>query len=162
MTDPFTMTHEALLDVLFKHDLLAAEIRSGNRVSFLNKRHAFKEEVQAGDLPELRLVPTGGTPHIFRTSNSSSCVRRWEIQVSTGDQRVNVKLLPIEWYVFEAMHGWEAVLAELTWCGKKFVKRCMPLTIQSGISNADLSRNVIGWATVWGCEIEMFFSSSDL
>jgi len=162
-SDPFTAVHNALLNLLMAYVPLSNMFKAGNRVAFVgSKRSPVKDHPQAADLPEIRLVPTGGTPHLQRTSNSSSCVCTWEIQISTGDQRVDEKLLPAEWAVYRAMEDWVAVLGALEWEGKTYVKLCRPQSIASGVSNADLNRDIIGWSTIWGCEVEMWFSTADL
>ncbi len=149
--------------MLEDYSAFTAGVAAGNRVKFTSADRApAKDEVSSADLPEVRLVPTVGTPHTERTSNSSSVVKRWEVQVSTGDQRLDVAAFPLEWEVLRAMHDWRTRLVTLEWAGKKYVKRCQCVESSVGVSNSDLDRGIRGWSTIMVLEVEMWFGHDDL
>lgn len=115
--DPFTLVYDALWELLETHAEFHDAVRLNNRIKFSSygPMDPFKHEVATADLPEVRLTCVGGTPHLQRTSGSSSCVRRFEVQILVNDLRYTEELFPLEWEVCRAMSKWESVLEDLTW-----------------------------------------------
>jgi len=179
--DPFSQVDRALWDLLEAHEGFTDRVRSGNRIKFSGggSRSPMKDQVSEADLPEVRLIPTGGTPTLEIDSHTCQVVRRWEIQIATGDQRVDeagdltgtdkaygASLLPVEWEILRAMQGWRDVLRALNWPADEenkpfvLVHKCQPFT--DGTTNTDLNRGIKGWSTVWGLEVYMAFLTSDM
>jgi len=161
--DPITQVYYALWSLLEAHEPLAQLVKVGNRIKFSGAtRDPVKAEVSDADLPELRIVPVSSTPHLQRTSNASSILKRLRIEVSTGDQRVDAGLFAMEWEIYRALSTWAATLTALTWNSKKYVRLARPVTVQDGTAQADLERGIRGWAAVWECEVEMWFDTADM
>ena len=161
--DPIVQIYYALWDLLEAHQPLANLVKIGNRIKMSgDKRDAMKKEVGESDLPELRLLPVSSTPHTQRTSNTSSIIKRFRIEISTGDQRVDMGLFIIEWEIFRALANWAPTLQALTWEGKKYVVLARPTAEKDGFSQKDLARGIKSWSSVWECEIELWFTTTDL
>lgn len=162
--DPFSMIYEALWQILEDSPDFSVRVKPGNRVKFIGKldRLPEKDEILTADLPEVRVIPAGGTPHLQRTSNSSSCLKRFVIQVATGDRRVDASLFPVEWAVYKALTDWTNILTALEWQGNTFVNLARPMEITEDIGLINLERGISGWVTVFACEIHMWFKTSDL
>ena len=162
--NPLTLTYTALWTMIEAYPNLDDLVRIGNRIRFDSEtdRSPQKNRVQAADLPELTLITNGGTPNLCETSSSSKFIRRYSWWISTGDNRLNEKLYQVEWAVLVAMTNWKQVLTALQWKGKSFVKRTAVTDISEGMSNPQLNRNIKGWSSLWTCEVEMHFKTSDL
>lgn len=163
MSDPFTTLYDALWSMLEAHTGFTDLVKVGNRVKFTGEvRDPVKPEINTADLPEVRLVPLGGDPHLQRTSNGTSVRKRFGIEITTGDKRVDAALFPVEWEIFRAMSNWASVLTALTWNSKTYVKLCRPLSMTEGESNPELNRGISGWSLVWACEVELWFTTADM
>lgn len=162
-TDPFTAIFAKLWEMVERHPRLPEMVKPGNRIK-LNKpndRNPTKEHVQEADLPELLLTTDGGTVRLHNTSSSTKVVRRYSWIVSTGDQRVNYKLYPVEWLLVEALADWQTQISPLTFKEKTFAKRLDVLDVNEGWTRPE-NRNIKGWSALWKCEIEMHFKTQDL
>ena len=96
VTDPFSLVYDRLWTLLEVHKGFTDLVRLKNRIKFSGTdRSPLKDEVLTADLPELRLICSRMTPHIQRTSSSGSVEMTFEVQVSTGDQRVTELLFPV-------------------------------------------------------------------
>lgn len=162
-TDPITLVWNALLDMLESHAGFMSLVKVGNLIRFTGKnRDPVKSQIGPADVPEVRLIPRGGIPHVQRTSNSSSMLETFEVQITSGDQRVDVALFPVKWQVLKALAGWAAVLGALTWKGKTFVRLTRPTGVADGVAEEDLRRGIVGWASIWTVEVHMWFTTTDL
>ena len=161
--DPFTQVHNALFGLLTSWTNFSNAVVEGNRITFTgDDRDPIKDQVSEADLPECRLVPVGGEPAVQRTSSTTTIKRRWVIELATGDQRVDFRLLPLEWEIFRALTRWQGVITTLTWHSKPFVVTALPMSVQDAVTNTDLNRGIIGWTTIWACEVEMAFQTTDM
>lgn len=157
--DPITQVHNAIWELLLAHPPFADAVKEGNRILFTGtSRGPIKDEVSTADLPEVRLVPAGAATQLQRTSNGSSLVKRFAIQVRTGEQRVDAGLYPLEWEIYRALADWTTVLLALKWSDYCFVKLCRPI----GFAESLESNGITGWVSVWSCEVEMWFSTASL
>lgn len=161
--DPLSMVYSALWSLLEDTGDFSARVKDANRVKYIGKldRLPEKDEVLTADLPEVRIVATGGIPHQRRTSNSSFLLKRFAIQISTGDRRLDAELFPVEWAVYKALADWPTPLMALLWEGSPYVKLARPLEITEAPVGTP-ERGVTGWYTVFACEVEMWFTTSDL
>lgn len=161
VTNPLTLVHEALWKLLESHRPFAKLVVEGNRIKYTAESSPFKRDSSVADLPEVRLVPVQTTPHLQRTSNSSSLLKRFEVQVKTGSQFVAEKLYPLEWEIYRALARWAPVLMALTWEKKTFVKLCRPTQVTETHESSPKT-GPLGWGCIWACEVEMWFETSDL
>lgn len=160
--NPLTQVYNALVDMLREREVLKGMVRPGNFIRLSGEMDdPLKEEVLSADFPEIRIISIATIPHHQRTSNSTSLLKSFQIQISTGDQRVDL-LLALEWEIHRALIGWQAKLLTLTWNDKTFVKLSKPSQIQDGVSDTDLNRGIKGWSAIWTCEIEMWFTTTDM
>lgn len=164
MDNPFTLTYDALWDMLLKHPGFVEDVKVGNRIRYntTSRDDPRKREVQVADLPEVVLASDGLTANMLSTSSSSSCTRQYSWILATGDFRINAILHQVEWYVFVAMHNWRTVLTSLQWEGEPFVKNCRLSGVTSGYSDPAANRGIVGWSAVWRCEVDMVFKTSAL
>lgn len=164
MADPFSMVFDALWQLAEASAPLNDLVRVGNRIKFndATNRDPRKTAVQAGDLPELVLVCENGTGNISASSCSTSVTRRYSWVIATGDLRISHLLHPVEWALVCAMTNWKSVLLNLTWQGNKFAKRMQFLDQSVGFSKPEQNRNISGWSSVWGIEVEMHFTTADM
>ena len=162
--DPYSLAIAGLWDILEQNSRFTALVRPGNRIRFAgDDRDPIKEDVSTSDLPEVRIVVSASTPRAHRTSSSHSDLVRLEIQVSSGDQRIDAMHLPLKWAVFCAMADAEPKLREsVVWKGQNIVKLARAVTVNEGVSRADLNRGIIGWSAVWAVELELWFGRTTL
>lgn len=161
--DPLSMVFLATWDLLEAHKPFTDLVKPRNRIKLLgDNRDPDKEQISTEDLPEVRIIPAGGTPHLQHTSTGSSWLKRWNIQVSTGDMRVDHLLFPVAWETYRAMSKWAATMQALKWNDRTFVTLARPLQADEGISDRDLNRGIKGWHNVFAGETQMWFLTSDL
>jgi hypothetical protein len=115
-------------------------------------------QIQAGDLPEVRVVFASIDRGDGRSSNHETFWVRWEIQVASGDQRLTEVLFPLAFEIFRAMHGWQSVLGALTWSNTRLVINCQTGSVKIGVTDVDLNRNIKSWSAVWAAEALCVFA----
>ena len=162
-SDPYTVVIEGLWSLLEAREDFTELVKLGNRIKFMGKnREPVKAQIQTGDVPEVRIIVRGSTPHPIRTSNSSTDTVIFELQASSGDQRLDAYHNPLRWACFRAFaHVYDA-LKNLTWKDKTFVKNAKPTAVTDGVSQQDLDRGIKGWSAIWAVEVDLWFDTSDL
>jgi len=162
--DPFSMVYSALWKMAEETALLTDLVKLGNRIRYdTMDSNPEKRAYMEADCPELVLQGSGVAGNLWATSTASSVTRRYSWIIVSGDMRVTEKLLPVEWSLFVAMHGWKEVLGALRWNNKNFVTRMNLTEVQEGILRpiepADGPR---GWYALWGIEVDLNFDTKDL
>ena len=163
--EPFTMVYDALWAMLEANEDFTDLVPVGNRIKYGNdNRSPEKDEILNSDLPEVRIVPVGVTPQPRRTSTSSAVLKRFAIQITSDTRGIHDTFHPIEWQIFKSLVDWITVLSALRWNEKRFAVKCTFMTAPEGlhVSSATDKRGITSWATVWQCEVEMFFPIADL
>ena len=150
-SEPLTQVYEALWSLLNASSEFSRLVKLQNRIAFT-----------AADLPEVRLIPTELTLHQGRTSSSTSVELTFELQVATGDQRLDVELFPLAWAIIKATSNWQATMAALTWQSVAFVVQTLLSEAQIGVSQADLNRGIKGWSSIWKWTALTWFTTTDL
>lgn len=158
--DPITKLHEALWTLLEAHTPFTALVAESNRIKYTSSTGPYKQNLVVADMPEVRIVPVSTTPHLQRTSNGSSLVKRFEVQVKVGSIYV-ANLYELEWEIYRALATWATTLQALKWNDKVFVKLCRPTSISEDRDTSPKGGS-IGWSCVWACEAEMWFDTADL
>ena len=164
------MVYDALWDVLERHAGFARLFRVANRIKLTGDNRApFKDTVQAGDLPEARLVPRPFVANMNASSSDTSVVMEFELQISTGDQRLGdgqggPLLFQVEFETLRAFIAWSEVLDTLRWGtgSDSFVTHCELFGIQNGVTDADLNRGIKGWSGLVGLRVHLMLLTSDL
>lgn len=167
IVDPYTTVAAALWMILEADADFVAIVKPGNRIKFMGlARDPIKEQVSGADLPEVRIVVSSSSPHQKGSSNMTTDRVTFEIQVSSGDQRIDKWHLPLKWIVFKAMARarmkWTQLGTQIKWNGGRFISEVKAATATEGVSQTDLNRGIMGWSAVWAVEVEMFFALSDL
>lgn len=166
--NPFVQVYDALWSLAEASSELTSKVRVGNRVKFNHTGYdsPIKDEVSDADLPELVLVSTGSGGNLLQTSSTSMITRQYEWLLATGDMSVVNRLLPVEWALYAAMADWPSVLGALRWPSddtvEGFVKRAQLLSVNSGLTDSERNRGIVGWSSSWAIEVEMHFRTSDL
>ena len=162
-TDPFTLTYNAIWSLLTASTEFTALVKPNNRISFAGaSRQPEKLAVQDADFPEVRLQPLGGEFGPQRDTSGRTWIERFEIVMSTGDQRVHERLFPVRWAIVRALSNWPTVLPALEWNSQKFARRLELQTTNVGTSQIDMTRGIDGWAAIATIEVYMCFSNSNL
>ncbi len=160
---PYTLVLRDLKNVLLAYPDFVLLADEHNVITFTGyDRSPTEDNVTEADLPEVRILLAGSIPGQHAASNMSGDTVTYEIQVSTGDQRLDALHLPLKWVVFRALRQCESRLQLLEWNGKPFVLSAAAISVSEGVANADLNRSIIGWSAIWACEVRMYFTTLDL
>lgn len=170
LIDPYTLVLGGLWEALRDQTEIMARVRPKNMITFTGDLRApIKDQVSDADLPEIRIILSGSRPGEHGSSNTTFDTAVYEIQVSSGDQRLDHQHLPLKWAIFRAMRralavpdGGEGRLQALRWNEKRFVVDSRAVAVTEGVSQADLDRGIKGWFAVWSYEVKMFFATVDL
>ena len=84
---------------------------------------------------------------------------RFEIRVSTGDQRVSQALYPVKWAIMRALKNWLTTLRALRFNGEPLVVTAKAVSVAEGVSETDLNRGILSWSAVWACECDLWFQT---
>jgi len=162
--DPYTVALGGLWAVLRSEPEVIRRVKPQNMVTLTGGNRApIKAEVQAADLPELRVILRGSQPNSIGSSGMTGETVVFEIQVSSGDQRLDAQHLPLRWAIFRAMRKSLAkTLDSLQWNGKSFIVQASASEVRDGWSEEDLNRGIKGWASIWTCPLTMAFATGDL
>jgi hypothetical protein len=163
--DPFSKIYDALWATLDANAEFVGRVRPQNEIRYAGAaRNPEKEDVQPADLPEVRIVAAGWQQNLYATSDATSVVRRWQIQVRTGDRRLEVQVYPVEFEILRAFAAWDTVaggLKGLTWNGQDL--RCVPVFRTGGDEALDpRATTIAGWTAVLTVSVEMWFSTAGL
>ncbi len=162
---PVQKIHDALWVLLEAWDGFTDLVPVGNRVKYtagVPGTLQVKQEVATADMPEVRIVPTGMATHFSADSSRDDLFAEFQIEVATGDTRIDAVLFPLQWEIYRALAGASAALALLTWNTKPFALSLVADVVSEGVSDTDLSRGIKGWSAVWSCRVHMYFTHSDL
>ena len=164
LVNPFSLVYDALWGLAMRHRDLAARVKPGNRISFGDfvVPDPLKPKIAPADLPELVLTVRNMSAVLHNTSSTSMCTRNYAWMISSGDYRYNQVLSGLEWALFVAMSGWRTTITGLRWKDKSFCKRVVLSGGPTGLSNAELNRDIHGWSAIWAIDVEMHFDQADL
>lgn len=162
--DPFSMLFDAFWEMAEASVPLMELVKEGNRIKFnTSDRDPIKSEIAAADLPELVLSTEGSTEvNLHRTSCSTSIQRQYSWIIATGDKRVKAYLYPVEFALMCAMANWKNTIGALTWQGQDFVKSAQLIGVTEGQSDPNANRGIMGWSTIWRCQVDMHFTTASL
>lgn len=162
--DPLSLVYTELWNMAEANCGLTNQVKLHNRIRYDQKdRDPEKRNYNDADTPELALMCAGLGGNICNTSSTSMLSTRYSWIIVTGDLRVNYRMLPVEWALFEAMHLWRERLGKLTWNDKAFCKKLNMLDVQEGILQSDRPHDgPQGWMSIWGIQVDMYFSLTDL
>ena len=162
--DPYTEVLRALWNVLEASAEFVTVVPPGNRIKFMGaNRDPIKDTISDADVPEVRIIEVSSQPHPHRTSNAHTDLVTYEIQCSSGDQRLDAVHNALKWIVYKAMADIEQRLLKLVnWKGQQICRLARPVTTRAGQTSGDLERGIIGWSALWAVEVELWFATTDL
>jgi hypothetical protein len=163
--DPFSKIYDALWATLDANAEFVRRVLPRNEIRYAGTvRNPEKEDVQPADFPEVRIVAAGWRQNLYATSDATSVARCWQIQVRTGDRRLEVQVYPVEFEILRAFAGWDTVaggLKGLTWSGQDL--RCVPVFHTGGEETLDpRTTSIAGWTAVLTVTVEIWFSTASL
>lgn len=163
MSNPFDLVYDALWTLLESNAALTASVRPANRVKYSGSANIdpVKEEVSEADLPEVRIVAAGGSAALQVTSTSSRITKKFDIQISSGNHGLSV-IHQVQWEILRVFTTWQSVIGALTWGGVAFARLARLTSITEGVSESDMNRGIVGWAGVVSCEVELWFTTSNM
>jgi hypothetical protein len=180
-TDPFTQVYEALWGLLEAHPGFVGLVKVGNRIKYSgdSERQVDKPQALSADLPQVRLVPAGGAVEVG-PSSTSGCriVEQLDVEVWSGDRRLQVALYPVKWEVLKALAGArdnlglafvtklrmgdarEALRAGPDWGDPRTALKADPAWL--GHRGRHGGGGVTGWVLVLRVSVEMWFSAAEI
>lgn len=161
MANPLSLVYNEFWRLLLTETDLTGLIDSGNLVKF-NKRNVLKGNLSTGDVPELRVIVTGGDARP-RTSSGRGWTETYEIGLLTGSNELADVFFPLRWALIKAVHKVEVGLKNLdlsAYSGAVYSVSTQP--VRDGVSEADLARGIAGWMTYWSVDIAMTFATAAL
>ena len=162
--DPYTAVVDGLWALLESKECFTDLVRVSNRIKFTGTdRSPIKREVGEGDLIEVRVLPVTCTPHPERTSSGESEDVTFEIQVSTGDQRIDAGVFPIHWAIKKALVDVHAYLRTNVTFGDDDNQIVNSVEVESGrfgVSQADLNRGIKGWSAIHSIRVKLWHANA--
>ena len=153
--DPFTKVYQALLAAISGDTVMAALVQPSNIVDFTSPNpEPVKDEIESADLPELQLIPMGGP--IKRDNTMKLTVEYgFSLQITTGDNRINGFLLPIQWAALRAIYAAGDCL------GFDWVKQVRCTAVNALQDNA-AQRGIEGWVSAMHIVVTMLIDNDVL
>lgn len=110
MNNPFNEIYDRLWEILEQHPQLVDLVKAGNRIKWgglsptLDEDPKAKAVRQAGDLPELEIIPIATDPHLWGTSSSHLFVFQYGLRIRTDRLQIDVDrgINAIKWQVLRA------------------------------------------------------------
>jgi len=165
-TNPFTLAHKTTVDVLRNSPAVHTAVKNyrKNIIDFTEQRLVTKDKVSEADLPELLVVYEGSLPNFYFSSSHVSVVSNYHIRISTGDQRPDAMVWPVQFAVLSCMCKafLDDVYQALTWNDRQFVQDVVPTNIVAGFSDPEANRGIKGWVSVFSFTLTMQFARQDL
>ena len=155
MSDPYSDTLTGLWTLLMADSEFASYVKPGNKVRFdnPNDRQPLKSQLQAGDLPEVILMPAAGQITLGATSSSHRISKNWSLQITTGDQRWTHLLAPLQ-YRMTVIFG--NALDALPGC--PWVKKLRLMTEEDILGKLSMQDGPRGWRLVAGITTEIWLA----
>jgi hypothetical protein len=160
---PFVLVYNALWRMAERNGKLMKLVRPLNRIKYENIGEP-KFNIEDGDLPELSLTSRGVNSNIMNSSSTSSVVRQYGWEITTGEYQMNL-YNAICWELYRAMIDWDVTLCALEWPKDSdwhFIIKANTISAEEGTFMRDMNRGISGWAGIWIAEVEMHFNTSDL
>lgn len=160
--DPYTAAVEGLWALLESKEYFTDLVGESNRIKFTGANRApVKAVAGEGDLIEVRILPASSEPHAERTSSGESEHVTFEIQVATGDQRIDARIFPVHWAITRALNDVSAYLiANVTFSGNSVVMDAEVESGRFGVSQADLNRGIKGWSAIHSIRVKLWHANA--
>lgn len=159
-TNPFWQVHNSIWTCLEASTAFTTLVADRRRIKD-TEGDWVPDTLTTADGPSVRVVDMGDQTHIERTSNGSSIVMRFAIQVSTTSQKYE-SICDTRFAIIRAMTRWSTYVGAVTWSGTNPVRDFRFVESDTRDNNNELNRGNRSWATVLLCEVEMWFETEDL
>ncbi len=153
--DPLSQVLNALWELLEAQPEVTALVATHNRIKLSSATvvsQPQKLKHSTGDLPELMIVPAGGSCNPHASSQSAQLVQRYGVGIVDGDLRVHKSFFPLKWAIFKALASIDGNL------GLSFVRRIVVEDIEDLPSDAKAP----GWSAAFSIVVELWYKRSDL
>lgn len=138
-------------------------VKDKNLIKFVGpNRDPRKREVSVADTPELALAFVGFTPHVQRTSTSSSMLVDYELLITSGSKVLSERMFPVIWETYVAMSRWDQQLLATLFDGNPFVHKAVPTSAVIGLEDLDANRGIKGWSAIWSGQVSLWFNTKVL
>jgi len=164
-TDPYTLVHDALWAALEAHSDFTNLVPVGNRIKFSgDDRSPIKDRITSADTPDVRIAMRSLTCRDTGASGPSEMDRvQFNVELATGDQRLDARAFPIVWAIRQAIFNADAALKAIEFNSKTaWVLNPHTGTVDFGLAQDKETRGIIGWAAVVSVEFHLWFSKTDL
>ena len=168
MSDPFTIVHDGIWDLLEAKTTFTSLVDENNRIKYTTTssgkklRRPDKDSLTELDVPEVMVYP-GPTRFWERRACSGATINKvYSILVTSGDRILDQgKLFPVQWAITRALWTFDSLLS-LTYSGETFVQKLEVLPTVEGLDNSELNRTLKGWSAVWQADVQMWFTNTVL
>ncbi len=153
-TDPFTEIERKLWELVASHSGVIGLVKTGNRMDEQDlARNAQKDGHLGADLPELRLIPTGGSV-LGMTSTSLRIAQAYDFQVLTGSERPHRQMFPVRWQLIRA---YTLTRDDPTWehLGLSYVTDLKLLTFNDVQNGVQADKDKLGWLSALRFQAEL-------
>lgn len=157
MSDPFTIVGKAIADVVLASPLVNLALK--NVKDFTEQRLPILDRVSESDLPEVQVQAATMNVNPFFSSCSVEVVRTYTIMLSTGEQRLDIGLYPLEWAVTVAIMAayLDGTFQALTYNSAKFITSIESTQSTNGLSDPNANRGIKGWSALHSVDVTMQF-----
>lgn len=166
MSDPFTLLHDALFGIVKQSNAVQLAVSNYNKnvISGNEKRLPRQDSVQASDLPEIFMSTAGFDGQVMFSSSTIDMKRSFEFRVSSGDQRPNNRLYPVEFALLCALTdaNFGQVLRQLTWYDQRFVVDAELQNVEEGTDYVEDSRGIRGYVALFSVDCRLTLSRQAL
>lgn len=165
MSDPLTLIHDSLFEVVQSSSAVQLAIVNykKNVLSGNEARLPRLDSVQSSDLPEVYLTTSGLSGQVMFSSATVDFMRSFEFRITTGEQRPNRLLYPVEFAMLcaltEANYG--RLLRSLLWHGQRFVVDAELTGIEEGMESED-NRGIKGYSALFSVDVRLSLSRVSL
>lgn len=111
MSYPFTLTYDAIWDLLESDSTFTDAVKPGNRIK-ITENDKIKPGMQHGDLPQVYIGATTGDGG-GQSNKSGVITKSYPIIISSGDQNATVSL-DLEWLVMSILTKGLSTLAAVS------------------------------------------------
>jgi|TARA_R100000093_G_scaffold60439_1_gene31968 hypothetical protein len=110
--DPFTAVLKALWDILEANSEFSSLVSLGNRRKlWTGDTKIDKDSYSPADLPEVTIVPAGGTSNPVATSTGGNVIQIYRIQMLDGNLQASSSYFPLKWAIFKALASIDGLLS---------------------------------------------------
>lgn len=159
-TDPFKTLYNGLWTVFDANPLISQLIREKNKTRW-DTTIGMKDNIAAGDLPELIVMPISFSQEDMGTSGTGRISETFGVYFSTADKRIEL-IHALQWELYRCIETFNASVAgRLTYNNLRFIE-IAKMGTGSTKDSPDFNRGIKGWFASWDITVGMFFPHNEL